>query len=318
MFFEGSEKKATIIIDPRQLSLLNDFTDDFWHQLVQCADAQILSSISNKNCKAFVLSESSLFIWHDRLLIITCGNTRLVRSVEYFIQQVGKDKIEQVLYQRKNEYFAEAQASTFHDDVQLLSQYVNGATHRFGKLDNHHHYVFHQDDSLHKTSSSHNDSNLTKNKNFQASANDKTYGLSVYQMGKKASDAFTTADISAQQIRTFLQLDTLLDDFLVDDFVFDPFGYSINAIKGSDYLTIHVTPQENGSYVSIESSINLIKLTPIFLSILKPKSFGLLCFNEFDFNGLIEKYIPKKHITNTMGNKQLSNNYLVCFAHYSC
>lgn len=300
MFFEGSEKKATIIIDPCKLSLLRDLNDDFWAQLVQCGDAQILSSISHGDCKAFVLSESSLFVWYDRLLIITCGNTRLVRSVEYFIQQVGKEKIEQVLYQRKNEYMADAQLSTFQNDVQLLNQYINGSTHRFGELDSHHNYVFHN------------------NNHFKASLDDKTYGLSIYQLCKQASNIFTTKGITAQDIRTFLQLDTLLEGFLLDDFVFDPFGYSINAIKGRDYLTIHVTPQENSSYVSIESTINLIKLAPIFLAILKPKSFDLLCFNEFDFNALIEKYISKKHITNAMNSRKLSNNYWVCFASYTC
>lgn len=305
MFFEGSEKKATIIINPRQLSLLNDFNDNFWAQLVQQGNAKILSSINNSDCKALVLSESSLFIWHDRLLIITCGNTQLVRSVEYFIQQVGKDKIEQVLFQRKNEYFAEAQATTFQDDAQLLSQYMHGTRYRFGELDGHHNYIFHQDD------------NFDKENSFQASINDKTYGLSVYEIGKEALNTFTTIDITAEELRSFLQLDILLEGFLLDDFIFNPFGYSINAIKGRDYLTIHVTPQKNSSYVSIESTLNLIKLTPIFLEILKPIHLDLLCFNEFDFNEQTKKYVPKKYINEAMTNEKLTNNYLVCFASYT-
>jgi S-adenosylmethionine decarboxylase len=298
LFFEGSEKKATILIDRDQLSLLDDFDDNFWQQLVQCGDAYILSSIENSDCKAFLLSESSLFIWHDRLLIITCGNTQLVRSVEYLIQQVGMDKIQQVIYQRKNEYFAHAQPSTFGDDIKLLSQYMKGKAHRFGELDNHHNYIFHQDN------------------HFQALDNDKTYELLAYQINKKASDKLTTVGLSAKEIRKFLQLETLFSDFLLDDFVFDPFGYSINAIKGLKYLTIHVTPQENSSYVSIESNMNLIKLAPKFLAILSPKSFDLLSFNEFNFAELTESFIPKNYVATSLVSQHLSNNYSVCFTNY--
>jgi S-adenosylmethionine decarboxylase len=298
LFFEGSEKKATIIMDKSQFSLLDDFTDVFWQQLVQRGDAHILSSICNSDCKAYLLSESSLFVWHDRLLIITCGNTRLVRSVEYFIQQVGGDKIQQVIYQRKNEYFAHAQPSTFGDDIKLLSQYLTGKAHRFGELDSHHNYIFHQDND------------------FQACNSDKTYELLAYQISKKASGKLTTVGLSAKEIRTFLQLESLFSDFILDDFVFEPFGYSINAIKGREYLTIHVTPQENSSYVSIESNVNLIKLAPIFLAILSPKSFDLLSFNEFGFSELTESFIPKTYVATSLVNQRLSNNYSICFANY--
>ena len=298
LFFEGSEKKATIVIDSEQLSLLNDVSDDFWSQLVQRSDAHILSSIKNSDCKAFLLSESSLFVWHDRLLIITCGRTRLVRAVEYFIQQMGAETVQQILYQRKNEYFAHAQSSTFGGDIKLLSQYVTGKAHRFGELDSHHNYIFHHDNSR------------------QTASNDKSYELLAYQISKMASDKLTSSGLTTKEIREFLQLEQLFSDFILDDFVFDPFGYSINAIKGQQYLTIHVTPQENSSYVSIGSNVNLIKLAPRFLSILSPKSFDLLSFNEADFSELTADFIPKNYVATALVNQQLNSNYLVCFANY--
>lgn len=298
LFFEGSEKKATIVIDSEQLSLLNDVSDDFWSQLVQRSDARILSSIKNNDCKAFLLSESSLFVWHDRLLIITCGSTRLVRAVEYFIQKMGVDTVQQIIYQRKNEYFAHAQSSTFGDDIKLLNHYIIGKAHRFGELDNHHNYIFHHDNGAH------------------ASSKDKSYELLAYQISKKASDKLTAPGLTTKEIREFLQLEQLFSDFILDDFVFDPFGYSINAINGQQYLTIHVTPQENSSYVSIGSNVNLIKLAPRFLSILSPKSFDLLSFNEADFSKFTATFIPKNYVATALVNQQLNSNYLVCFANY--
>ncbi len=299
LFFEGSEKKAEVIIKAPLLSLLDDIDDDFWTALVQCCNAQILSSIRNDDCKAFLLSESSLFVWHDRLLILTCGNTRLVHSVEFFIQQIGMDKIQQVIYQRKNEYFAHAQPSSFGDDIKLLGQYVTGKAYRFGELDSHHNYIFHQDNS-----------------SFKAQSDDKTYEFLAYQISQKASEKLTTFGLKAEEIRQFLQLDQLIGDFILDDFVFDPFGYSVNAIKGKSYLTIHVTPQANSSYVSVESNINLRELTATFLSILSPKSFDLLSFNDFDFINLTDEFIPNNYVSKSRVTEHLSNNYSVCFANY--
>ncbi|MFT5812761.1 MAG: S-adenosylmethionine decarboxylase [Psychroserpens sp.] len=298
MFFEGSEKKANIIIDAKQLSLLDDIADDFWLALVQCCNAKILSAIENDDCKAFLLSESSLFVWHDRLLILTCGNTRLVYSVEYFIQHMGMNKILQITYQRKNEYFAHAQLSSFSDDIALLRQHVEGKAFRFGELDGHHNYIFHQDN------------------NFQVSGEDKSYELIAYQICQKASKKLTTVGLKSHEIRTFLQLDRLLAGFILDDFVFEPFGYSINAIKGMQYVTIHITPQANSSYVSIQANINLIALAPEFLTILAPKSIDILSFNEFEFSKLTQEYIPQEYISKSLFQQHLSNNDLVCFANY--
>ena len=49
MFFEGSEKKAEIIVNRERVSLLNDFDDAFWAKLVAQCEAKILSSIKNTN-----------------------------------------------------------------------------------------------------------------------------------------------------------------------------------------------------------------------------------------------------------------------------
>ena len=298
LFFEGSEKKAEVLIDNSKLSLLNDISDEFWAQLVNCCNAQILSSIRNDVCKAFLLSESSLFVWDDRFLILTCGETVTVKSVEFFIEQVGMDKIEHVIYQRKNEYFAQAQLSSFGDDIRLLSEHMSGNACRFGELDGHHNYVFCQQND------------------YKADDNDKTYELLAYQISEQASKKLTSPGLSTLDIRQFLTLQDLLPNFVFDDFVFDPYGYSVNAICGKDYLTIHITPQQGSSYVSFESSINLIVMAPKLLSILKPASFDLLSFNEQNFAELTSEYISAEYVNSAKIKHTLDNGYFVCFANY--
>ena len=298
MFFEGAEKKAEIQVDSQKLSLLNDIPNEYWHGLVHKCEAKILSSIENKYCKAFLLSESSLFVWDDRFLILTCGETKLINSIEFFIQTYDVAVLKQVTYQRKNEYFSHAQPSCFGDDLKILAKYLDGQAYRFGALDGHHNYIFHYEND------------------FEADQQDKTYELLAYQISERASKLLSTEGLSKQQIRTLFNFDQLIPGFAIDDFVFDPYGYSLNAIKDDKYLTIHVTPQENSSYVSIESNVNLIKLAPIFLAILSPKSFDLLSFNEFGFSELTESFIPKTYVATSLVNQRLSNNYSICFANY--
>ncbi len=298
MFFEGSEKKAEIIIDAQQLSLLQDFNDDFWSKMVEQCQAKILSSVVNQSCRAFLLSESSLFVWQDRLVILTCGNTRLVNAVEYFVKQVPAAAILQVIYQRKNEYFAYAQPTNFIDDVKQLKRYTDGKAYRFGEMYSHHNYLFH---SLHP---------------YQAAKDDITYELLAYQISEDASEHLTREGLDVAEIREYFQFDKWLQGFELDDFAFEPFGYSLNAIKDDDYLTIHVTPQAHSSYVSFESSLNLIELAPTILQILNPVSFDIVTFNEMEFAASTEKFLPKHYILKDRVESDLDNGYKVNFANY--
>jgi S-adenosylmethionine decarboxylase len=298
VFFEGSEKKVEILVHHEQLSLLNDLNDDFWSELVIRCHAKILSSIRNEHCKAFLLSESSLFVWDNCFLILTCGETNLVNSVEYFIQQLGVDKIKHLTYQRKNEYFSHAQPSCFGDDIKQLTKYIPGKAMRFGAMDSHHNFVFHQDND------------------FQASIDDKTYEIFAYQISQDASNHLTRQGLKSHDIRQFLRLEQLIPNFEIDDFVFDPYGYSVNAIFGKKYFTIHITPQADSSYVSFESNINLIELVPIILAVLQPSSFDLLSYNETEFEELTAINIPKNYVSQSLVKQKLTNGFLVNFANY--
>jgi len=300
LFFEGSEKKVEIVINSEAFSLINDVNDSFWHELVSCAQAKILSSIQNEHCKAFILSESSLFVWHNRFIILTCGVTHLVNAVEYFIKKQGIDCIEHLTYQRKNEYYSHAQPSCFGDDIKVLSQYVTGKALRFGEMDSHHTFLFY----------------YQKGSALQFTPQQQVYELLAYQISDKASQKLTNAHLTAKEIRAFLQLDDLLPNFMVDDHVFSPYGYSLNAVLDDKYLTIHVTPQAESSYVSFESNINLITLAPTILNVLEPKSFDLLSVNEKKFQPLIQQYIDESYVSKSLVEQRLDNGCDVNFANF--
>ena len=298
MFFEGSEKKAEVIVSTDKLNLLTDFDPGFWQQLVENCQAKILSSVENHHCVAYLLSESSLFVWADRFVILTCGETRLVDSIHFFLQQVDEQAIEHVIYQRKNEYFSHIQPSNVLDDIKKLESEVRGQSYRFGAMDSHHTFMFHQDND------------------FQADKNDKTYELLAYQISEQASDKLTRPNLTKQNIRDFLQLETLIPGFEINDYVFEPFGYSLNAIKGQDYFTIHITPQSHSSYVSFESSLDLLTMAPVILAILQPASFDVISFNEDEFAAKAARSISNEYVSKERVEKQMDNGYRVNFANF--
>ncbi|MFT4974264.1 MAG: S-adenosylmethionine decarboxylase, partial [Myxococcota bacterium] len=61
----------------------------YWETLVARSGATILSACSSEACEAYLLSESSLFVWSDRLTLITCGQTCLVDAVEALLDEDG-------------------------------------------------------------------------------------------------------------------------------------------------------------------------------------------------------------------------------------
>ncbi len=276
MFFEGAEKRAEIVIDPTQFSLLEHYNDSFWTKVVAQCEAKILSKISNSQVRAFLLSESSLFIWANRLLILTCGDTQLINAVNYFLKHIDSTSVKQITYQRKNEYCSHLQSTHMFDDLQLLpARYQHqGKLLRFGELDTHHSYLYQLN------------SDSTEKPDY------KTSQVLVYNIAPEISHRLVRGNVDRYQIRELLQLDKIVADFVLDDFIFEPSGYSLNAIRGNDYFTIHLTPQENSSYVTFESNMDLVSFIPTILNIFVPASFDVIANNNNEFREKVISLVP--------------------------
>ena len=299
MFFEGSEKKVQIIVNASKLSLLTDIADSFWHDLVKSSGAKILSTIENSNAKAYLLSESSLFIWPHKLLLITCGTTQLIKAIEFFINELSLKPIDQILYQRKNEYFSYAQPSCFSQDIKVLRQYVAGAAYRFGDVDSHHNYLFHQDNE------------------YKAKVSDKSYEIVAYHISNAASKLLTHAKLTANEIRTLFQIEELFPNFIINDHVFSPFGYSLNGIENESFFTIHITPQAESSYISVSANFDLISLLPKLISILEPNTIDILTSNELNFEEKVKGNLPTPFVCTSLVKETLSIGYKMVFSSYS-
>ena len=292
-FFEGAEKKVEIVVSKDVDTLLN-WPSQRYAAMLLPSGASILSEIKNSRLKALLLSESGMFVWNDRILLLTCGQTRLIESVLHFVKEVGAEHIKSLIFQRKNEYLSHLQPSDFYSDVEKMRTLIDGKALRFGKVHGHHNLLFHS------------------NKPFHPDENDATTELLMYDLNQGFANFLTRPDIRPEEIRSHFLFEGALGDFSVDDFCFSPYGYSLNAIKDENYYTIHITPQGLSSYASFETNIpidaSIEKVFHHLLDIFNPNSFDLMTFNNRHPPRFARPYFQVNH-----SGERLSNGYNVDF-----
>ena len=258
MFYEGTEKR--LFICTKGLNLLA-FDDSFWIDLVAFAGAEIISNIKNNHANAYLLSESSLFVWENKLLLITCGNTQLVKAALFIQQQLSKEKIKTLIFQRHQPLKPQLQPTNFQQDRLMLEKQFNG----------------HQ---LHWREDYQGDLFVFGEISSQTISTQSIYMLHGLR-GEFASH-LQRGYVDKQDIAHRLKLTEFFNDFVIDHFSFKPKGYSLNAMTSTDYLTIHLTPEKLSTYLSIETSLPASKSAPFIAylaTLFSPVSLKQIHFN---------------------------------------
>lgn len=258
MFYEGTEKRLEITLKDKNLLL---FADEFWLAMVEQADAYIISKIENTKLKAYLLSESSLFVWQNKLLLITCGNTHLVKAAQFFQKRVNKENIQSLLFHRHYPHQQHLQKSNFAQDTTLLKSQLQGTTkHWQGKYQGD---LFLFGESL---------TGMINTKQILM-----FHGLSGDFAGSLQNGSATLSKIESQ-----LALSSFFPQLSIDQFIFTPKGYSLNSIAADQYLTIHITPEKLSTYLSLESSFAEQLIAPFIThlhNIFQPEKTNLMAFN---------------------------------------
>ena len=233
MYFEGPEKKLEF------LSLEHNFLEEpkgFWEELVSSCRAEIIRAWVTPSCRAYLLSESSLFVWAHRVLMITCGQTELIKSAQLVFKKYGKKSFNQFFFQRKNENFPEYQKSFACEDFKVLQDlFPEGQSLRFGDKDDHHLNLFEYSAGPVKFSEI-----------------DRTLEVLMYGICEELSQMFLNpSEGSKSHIHRIL--DSFFPGYHKEEHWFDPWGYSMNALKSDEfYGTVHATPEGGHNYVSFE------------------------------------------------------------------
>ncbi|CAL8465714.1 g5250 [Coccomyxa elongata] len=253
--FEGSEKRlvagfsfgaASPVEGLRALS--RGQLDALLCQAACC----IVSCRSNEDFDAYVLSESSLFVYPERLVLKTCGTTALLAAVPMLLELAASLDMRPLRFKYSRASFLfpmnqPAPYQAFEDEVAFLETYV-GSLGGGGNA-----YVL--GDALHGlrwhvyVAAEHRLPNARQN-----AAADHSIEVCMTSLcpAKAAQFARSCGFISARHTTIDTGIADLLPAADIDEYVFEPCGYSMNGLQGGAFSTIHVTPEAACSYASVE------------------------------------------------------------------
>ena len=259
MFYEGTEKRLEIIL---KQDILFEFPETFWEIMVAQTGASIISKIKNEQLFAYLLSESSLFVWKNKLLLITCGNTQLVKAAQLFLSKQPKEHIQSLIFHRHQSIRPDLQKSSFDEDISILSRNLQGGTHYWQGKEQGDLFLFGE--------------LTTQERNYKQL-------LMLQGLSGCFVNELNTGRLSAKQIANTLEISKFFPDHKLDHFAFTPKGYSLNMISDNKYLTIHITPEKLSTYLSIESSFDNHITRPFInhlIHLFNPLQNQLMIFNK--------------------------------------
>jgi len=228
--------------DPRGL---RQITRDRWQDMLNEAKCTIISQRSNVFFDSFILSESSLFVYPHKIMIKTCGTTTLLRVIPKLLS-IAEDcqlEVDFVQYSRRNFLFPNAQLhphSGFDNEVECLNTFFDGNGYVMGPVTGDHWYLYIAD----------------YHKRPIEMMRDQSLEIMMVDLDRSAMTQFYKGEhfICTERTTNESGISGILPGSDIDAHMFDPCGYSMNGLLNETYSTIHITPQEQCSYVSYETS----------------------------------------------------------------
>lgn len=310
--FEGPEKLLEIWFFgdksdiPTGSKTLRSISHADWAQLLDLVNCKTLSIKSSDCMDAFLLSESSLFVYDHKLILKTCGTTTTLFCLEYLFQLLLKElqwdfvhkQPLKVFYSRRAFMFPEKQRSihkNWNDEVDYLNKFFEGSHYLIGRIDNSHWHLY----------VSVNGEDRAKDETFEVLMTGIDHGkaeqfVSSRKPGFEIGPEHDLGHFLGSSTSNNTGLNNLYNTVDIhDSFSFTPCGYSSNSILNEDsYYTLHVTPERDWSYASFESNVdparyNLSNIDILFkvLAVFKPAKFQLTLFSNGDgesFNTLFK------------------------------
>lgn len=302
MKFEGAEKKLEIILSSPQANLRSN-ADMRWNRVVEASRALILSHVATESLDAYLLSESSLFVWDDRILMITCGKTRLVKALPEILNIVGKENVAHLFYEQKDFLFPDEQPSNFKADTAFIKEYCPGKTYSFGAPGGDCLKVFYWSQP------------------HDGSEPDATLEILMNDPDPSVMDIFSeensgTADRAEMQsgLKNILQ-----QQMLTDGYLFSPHGYSLNGVLDDNYVTVHVTPQPENAYTSFETNIiekDYAGMVNRVVSVFRPERFTVVLTKNRDVIDPVLTAAVPGYMLSEKSMESLDQRYAVNFMNY--
>ncbi|CAG8597704.1 18235_t:CDS:2, partial [Racocetra fulgida] len=349
--FEGPEKLLEIWFEPSPNYIVkgNSSTNiglrsverKIWDDMLNIVKCKILNMIENDHVDAYLLSESSMFVYQHKIILKTCGTTTLLVAIPRLLEIASEycqfHRVWRVFYSRKSFMFPERQLhphNDWKDEVAYLEQlFDNGSAYTVGRINGDHWFLYltspqnDQNDIIsdnenssrlrHRAASSgpeySDSSSLDVNVEDQCATNDlnlddQTVEVLMTELSPKAMKKFYCNNMDndsgtegGARVDRETGLKNLYPSAKLDSFLFKPCGYSANGLLEDSYFTIHVTPEQSCSYASFETNIPLAHGT---ISEIIHQVISI--FEPGKFSVTVFKTqgcnVDKKHLVNSLSN----------------
>lgn len=284
--FEGVEKRLEIVFSPTAGKLREKLTEKLLEQILKDVKCHIVSRKLEEKVDANLLSTSSCFVYDDRVIVKTCGETEIFKCMESLMGITDHQNVVSVVYTRGGFFWPERQPFPHNDDIEENKEFL--------KL-------------LEK---------LTKLKPMKAlcmgTGNKKWHVLGGFSGDSLTSQGdFVTVEMSMrgldrEKAKVFYEKENvtkttmteesgicyIFPNAIIDAHAFDKCGYSMNGIEGKGISTIHVSPEDEGSFASFESFGYDFKnekkfehVIPTVLKCFSPKQFTMTVYSTVPLEG---------------------------------
>lgn len=290
-YFEGVEKLVEVWFSPPlqdEEADLRRITKEVWDELLKAVKCEIISFTKNEEVDAYVLSESSMFVSKRRWILKTCGTTTPLNCLQPMMKlaaEMGFTEISDFFYSRKNFARPELQLlphRLFCEEVKFLDTiFEGGQTYCLGQINKDCWYLY-------TLSPKHGRDEkpiieLPKIEMKGLSEPDQTIEILMENLDPRIMNIFTKDKCRDGKDATVTsKINEILPDMTIDDFLFEPCGYSMNGINNrGEYMTIHITPEKEFSYVSFESNVSMNNYTDLIMRVIHtflPSKFIITIF----------------------------------------
>eukprot|EP00457_Paulinella_chromatophora_P006796 gb/GEZN01006815.1/.p1 GENE.gb/GEZN01006815.1/~~gb/GEZN01006815.1/.p1 ORF type:complete len:416 (-),score=42.88 gb/GEZN01006815.1/:182-1429(-) len=302
LFFEGPEKLLEILWLPEEGSKsLRSIPQVTWEKVLKLVRCTILNKTSSDFCDAYVLSESSLFVYPSKIILKTCGTTTLLRALSTILnvakKQCSLTIIDDLWYSRRNFFEPQKQLEphgSWKKEVEFLDSLVHGSSYILGSTNDMHWYMYVTDRAeVHSTAGVPLKVKPQLNKmpslslmeaprklpkqgscTLEVLMHDLDGAVAAQFYNSRADSPDAWPALTKNVTRTS-GIGSLIPGSIIDDYLFNPCGYSMNGLKGRNYWTIHITPQPSCSYASFETDLmcDYGALLERILTVFKPGMF---------------------------------------------
>ncbi|KAI4381076.1 hypothetical protein MLD38_007190 [Melastoma candidum] len=278
--FEGFEKRleiafapAPLFTDPSGLGLRR-LTRPQIDSILEPACCTIVSQLSNSEFDSYVLSESSLFIYPLRIILKTCGTTKLLSSIPQILGLAESLSLGvlSVKYSRGSFIFPDAQPvpyRNFADEVDILNGsfgHLNSAAYMISDPNNHSR-KWHVYRAVSK----------------RVAGNDPTAEITLEMCMTGLDKEKAAVFYKSPQVKMTKAsgISSIIPSHVICDYEFEPCGYSMNGIEDTVLSTIHVTPEDGYSYASYEAmgfkpeSVNFNEIMNRVIECFSPAEFSV-------------------------------------------